>query len=193
MNLTETFGFDEMFSGVAGAFPEIKLHVRRSGDQTFASAESQGLLGVGIGKAGDSVGPVVRRALVDLQTRLVVRDNSTTQAAATLAAREVTELERVSRDISLCEERCSQLDSQIDDSRWELSALSEGLVDVAVDELDEHMSKMRTLRLTLGELEAQLVSEEAKLGTLQDRLADLEDADDDDFDDDFGDDSSDEW
>ena len=92
MNLNEVTDFDEVFDVLLDEFPEFKLHVRHKGARIFATASSSegGSPSIRIGSIDDSAGELVRLAVVDLFTKVVVANvgGQNTEEVRGLSARQ---------------------------------------------------------------------------------------------------------
>lgn len=84
MNLNEEYGFDAFCQGLIAQWPEVSLTLKRSEDKVFATAAALGTLAVAVSRPEELVGSCVRRAVVDLHTKLVVADQAVTAAVATI-------------------------------------------------------------------------------------------------------------
>lgn len=136
MSVGQLFGFDEVLSAITESYPEVRLHISRKNEQTVATASSGGLLAIVTGSASAAPGPIVRNVLVDLRSRLLVRDKSMMDAAKAASTkltqatngRRYERLAQIEEDLEVLEEKISNLtDELVSCNEWDLDRLVRNL------------------------------------------------------------------
>ena len=179
MSLNEIHGFDAMLARVSTEFPSLKLHVRRTDEGTLVTAASGEVLAVAQAPEVARVGAAARAALVDLHTKLVVRDRQVEnlQAEATRIREQINTLPQKREELDSARERVLALENTI-------AVLGEDLHSLNDAAFAARMVLITSKRTELTELQARVLELSAEVQNLEGLTGPQAEVDDDDFDDD---------
>lgn len=183
MSLNEIHGFDAMLARVSTEFPSLKLHVRRTDEGTIVTAASGDTLAVSQASEVARVGAAARAALVDLHTKLVVRDREVEglNAMAAQIRAQVSSLPQKREELTTARQRALTLENAI-------AVLGEDLHTLNDVNFSARMSLIVSKRTELTELQARILELRTEVQNLEGLAAPQTDAIDDDDDDAIDDD-----